>query len=97
MTSGHSGVISRLRRSRLEFGGMSGSRWSEVSMDTQTIGTKTLDISMLEDSVVQHRKKTVVKEGWSVGSITSNREGGESVRSSQGLLFKGEKGMLLYK
>lgn len=89
MTSGHSGVISRLRRSRLEFDGMSCSRWSEVSMDTQTIVTKRLDISMLEDSVGQHRRKGVVKKGWSIGRITSNREGGESVRSSQGLLFKG--------
>lgn len=88
MTSGHSGVISRLRRSRLEFGGMSCRRWSEVSMDTQIIVLKRLDISMLEDSVGQHRRKTVVKEGWSIGTITSNREGGESVRF-QGLLFKG--------
>lgn len=70
MTSGHSGVISRLRRSRLEFGGMSGSRWSEVSMDTQTIVTERLDVSMLEDSVGQHRRKTVVKEGLSIGRIT---------------------------
>lgn len=75
MTSGHSGVISRLRRSRLG-GGMSGSRWSEVSMDTQTIVTKRLNISMLEDSVGQHRRKTVVKEGWLKGRIKSNREGG---------------------
>lgn len=88
MTSGHSGVISRLRRSRLEFGGMSCSRWNDVSMDTQTIMTKRLNISMLEDSVGQHRRKTVVKESWSVGRITSNR-GGELVRSNQGLLFKG--------
>lgn len=75
VTSGRSGVISRLRRSRLEFGGMSGSRWSEVSMDTQTIVTKRLDISMLEDSVGQHRRKIVVKEGWSIGRITRNRGG----------------------
>lgn len=66
-------------------------------MDTQTIVTKRLDISMLEDSVGQHRRKTVVKEGWSIGRITRNREGGESVRSSQGLLFKGWKGMLIYE
>lgn len=57
-------------------------------MKYQTIVTKRLDISMLEDSVGQHRM-TVVKEGWSIGRITSNREGGESVRSSQGLSFKG--------